>query len=315
MIGVNYIVIASIYCVLALVLFVTFCGELARWSPALDLLNEIQLWTTVAVVFATAVALATLDIKLIVACVLVVLLLLIRIARFLKSSAPKGNASEIFRIVTFNLERGEQTRRRLLAYLCSTSADVVVLQEIEPGEAGALLTPLRSVYPHIRLGTAAVGQKSVAILSRWSWEESEDILRTSQRPSVVRSRIKYFGALIDIIGIHMAYPLHPRDQQRHFDWLTRYVRSCPGPVIVAGDFNSTPFSERMRSFTRATGLRRHATWQFTWPGRVLPPIFGIDNVLSTKEARTVAVSAGPPLGSDHLPLVVDLGIEIERVEN
>ncbi len=58
-----------------------------------------------------------------------------------------------------------------------------------------------------------------------------------------------------------------------------------------------------------TGLRRHATLLATWPADKFFPAFLIDHVFATCEFFTVKVATGPFLGSDHRPIIADIGMD------
>ncbi len=95
--------------------------------------------------------------------------------------------------------------------------------------------------------------------------------------------------------------------------LTQFVRAGPLPLIVAGDFNMSPWTEKLPRFTRATGLGRYNTFHLTWPMRArecpLVPLVAIDNVFASHEfASDGDDSAGPRLGSDHRAVIADIAL-------
>jgi endonuclease/exonuclease/phosphatase (EEP) superfamily protein YafD len=83
-------------------------------------------------------------------------------------------------------------------------------------------------------------------------------------------------------------------------------------LIVAGDFNMSPWTEKLRRLGRSAGLRRYNNFRLTWPMRrgelPLLPLVAIDNVLASPNFDKIATIGGPRLGSDHLPVVVDLAL-------
>jgi endonuclease/exonuclease/phosphatase (EEP) superfamily protein YafD len=81
----------------------------------------------------------------------------------------------------------------------------------------------------------------------------------------------------------------------------------PRATAVAGDFNLTPFSLKLVKLMRWTGLRAHLTWQFSWPTHMGFPLVLLDNVLTTPDLGTVSARLGPNVGSDHYPVIVELG--------
>ena len=83
----------------------------------------------------------------------------------------------------------------------------------------------------------------------------------------------------------------------------------PGPLIVAGDFNCTPWSPFFSDLLAATGLHDSAlgfgVWP-TWNSSLLPLGLKIDHVLVTGGVVARNHQVGADVGSDHFPVIVDL---------
>ena len=115
---------------------------------------------------------------------------------------------------------------------------------------------------------------------------------------------------LKVVGVHLALPFRAEQQTNHIARLTALRGGVAGPLIIAGDFNMTPWSYRLQQLLASTGLRRHATFLRSWPTdgqyRLPWPTFLIDHVLTTPEIKSVSIRIGPALGSDHLPVVAAL---------
>src|SRR5467141_4503221 len=93
-------------------------------------------------------------------------------------------------------------------------------------------------------------------------------------------------------------------QARHVETLIWDVHGRQ-PVILAGDFNLTPWSWLLNKLAWAGGLRRHGLLNATWPADLSPavaPFLLIDNVLTSADIRSLSFAVGPELGSDHRPI-------------
>jgi endonuclease/exonuclease/phosphatase (EEP) superfamily protein YafD len=85
-------------------------------------------------------------------------------------------------------------------------------------------------------------------------------------------------------------------------------------LIVAGDFNLTPWSFTLRRQDVRFGLIRRSRAVATWPvGKIehwalnFPfPFLPIDHIYAGHAWKTVSIARGPRLGSDHFPLVAVL---------
>ncbi len=73
-----------------------------------------------------------------------------------------------------------------------------------------------------------------------------------------------------------------------------------------------PWTVKLKTFTKATGLGRFNTFYPTWPMRWrdirLLPVFPIDNVLASRHFASIKLIVGPYLGSDHRPVIADIAL-------
>ena len=75
------------------------------------------------------------------------------------------------------------------------------------------------------------------------------------------------------------------------------------PIVLAGDFNTLPWTHRMTGAMRLTGTQRAGPTPLTlWHRRMRIPL-PLDYVLSPGGGR---VEARPLFGSDHMGLVADV---------
>ena len=88
-------------------------------------------------------------------------------------------------------------------------------------------------------------------------------------------------------------------------------RRSSEPLVVAGDFNVTPYSPYFRDWLAASGLtdsRRGRTLSVSWPATL--PWFGIpiDHVAVNDGFTIVSHRRLPDFGSDHYGVVVELAL-------
>jgi endonuclease/exonuclease/phosphatase (EEP) superfamily protein YafD len=80
-------------------------------------------------------------------------------------------------------------------------------------------------------------------------------------------------------------------------------------VIIAGDLNLSPWSPYYARLVRETGLadiRKGFGLLPTWPTHLRPMMIPIDHCLVSPDISVSRVRTGEHIGSDHLPLIVDL---------
>jgi endonuclease/exonuclease/phosphatase family metal-dependent hydrolase len=82
---------------------------------------------------------------------------------------------------------------------------------------------------------------------------------------------------------------------------------------MAGDFNATrdhrPFRELRDAGLRDAHDVAHAGWSPTWrAGGLVPPLLRLDHVLASRAFSVTDYQVGDDIGSDHLPITVDLAL-------
>jgi len=83
------------------------------------------------------------------------------------------------------------------------------------------------------------------------------------------------------------------------------------PIVVVGDFNSTPTGAAHRMFRRSSGLQAWAPLfgAGTWPSWAPPSIgVAIDRVWTSQDVGIQRFEVGPRFRSDHRPVLIELTI-------
>ena len=66
---------------------------------------------------------------------------------------------------------------------------------------------------------------------------------------------------------HMDWPMPVERQSGQLAALAQVVAGVEGPLVLAGDFNSTPWSYALRGFVDDAGLKRETASLLTYPLR------------------------------------------------
>jgi len=213
-------------------------------------------------------------------------------------------------IVALNVWARNRRTERTLAYLREQAADVVVLLEVSAAW-GATLEELADLYPH-RLVEPRSDNFGIALLSRTPLLEGRVVeFGGTGLPNVV-ARVRHEGTEVTIVGSH---PLPPgggrraRARDAQLAAIGGFVAAAPGPCIVAGDLNATPWSHAFRRLLADGGLRDTAAGrgvQATWMARLWAPRIPIDHVLVTRGTAVVRRAVGRDVGSDHFPIEAEV---------
>ncbi len=282
-------------------------AQLGRWSPTWDLFTHfapLYLAIGLAVVLLALVFTGRWRIAVLsagFACALAAAVLMA--PEYLRSTGPKAapGAGPTLKIVQYNAWDGAGGTGRLAAWLDAERPDVVVVAECNRRVREALAQ---------RGWWSVAGRSSVMLFTR------DRPLATIVPTDNATGPMELIGVVVatpagdaTVLGVHGPWPTQPSLQRQH-EALLPIVRSYPpATTILAGDFNSTPWSFARQRDDRDFGLIRRTRAVFTWPnGRhhVPFPILPIDHVYAGSAWATLKVERGPPLGSDHYPVVVTL---------
>jgi endonuclease/exonuclease/phosphatase (EEP) superfamily protein YafD len=219
-----------------------------------------------------------------------------------------------FRLVTFNIWYRAYEPVRIASLLEQVKADAVVLQEISTRQALELRTRLPS-YPYSYL---EAGMSGAVVYAKWPIRRAQviDLARTGVPAAQVV--LDWQGTPVTVIGAHLDWPIGTQNwrlRNAQLQALGTLAAMESGPLLITGDFNVTPWSPYFRRLVERAGLRDCAAGQgiaASWPARLSWIGIRIDHCLASRHWRSVDVSVGPRLGSDHLPVIAELVLGEQR---
>lgn len=287
-------------------------GVMADDYPPLDIFNNglPLLAAGLLVLFLLSLSLRTHYLSLASGGLLVMALLAFGPTQSGAAHQTSQDAKRFMRITTFNLQgKSSLHLQKVKAFLAETDPDAVILEEVR-WKHEEFLKHMKAPYPY------QAGGHGLVILSKHAIVDKGRIDRTDEpcwRSLIVNwARLNVNGTQVDLVGTHMARPFYPIQQETDFETLTSFVLSRTGPVIIAGDFNATPWTHKIKQFSAETGLARLNTFAPTWPARwkTLPllPLLPIDNIFVSPHLAKIDLSIGPRLDSDHLPVIADVAL-------
>lgn len=214
------------------------------------------------------------------------------------TSAAASTAGQALSLLTLNAWHGHRDPARLMAYLANLDADLVVLSEFGPNKR-AMLARLKPSHPY-QVDCAQRWACALALLSRVPFEAAGTARIADGNLAFVWARL---GG-VTVIGTHLYRPSRdPWLHERQMRALIAFLDRIPGPVILAGDLNTTPWSKAYRSLRRVTGLVPASTLRPTWPAWPLAlPQVALDHIFVSRDLTVTAAGTGPAVGSDHLPI-------------
>ena len=228
-------------------------------------------------------------------------------------------AGGTLRVASVNLLWGTDNAERVIEWLEAEQPDVVFFCELDLPHH-AMLAELAQrgwSHQHVYPEPAGWGEPTWgrAMVSRRPFESFDD-----REPGPLHDAVVTFeGRALRVIGAH---PMRPgrsaRTMQRNgtLEHLGELAGESPD-VLVLGDLNTTEFSPLWGELLETGALEdsrrgrgRMGTWlvqvpRFGWK----PPLARrpLDHVLVGASVVVVDRRVGPNLGSDHLPVVADVG--------
>lgn len=223
-------------------------------------------------------------------------------------AAPAPAAPAPVSLIALNLLYRQPATEATRNYLERKSADLLVLSEFTPRWQEKLAVLSRR-YPY-SVTRPRENPWGIAVYSQYPIQEVEDLDLGDDQSSHLRLLVQLPRGLAEVYAIHLASPQRPHQARQRNTQIRRLARRIaaadPGlPKIVAGDFNTTPFSPYFSDLLRDAGLRdgrRPFGLHVTWPMWPVPLWIPIDHCLVSDSVNVTRVATGTSTGSDHLPV-------------
>ncbi len=244
--------------------------------------------------------------------------------------APVVAEGPVLRVTNINIWWNREDLDAVINYLSKDSPDIVGLVEVTP-KYKPMLAPLKAIYPY---SVDCVDLDSICqevLLSKLPLQRSYAGPVGAALTYVSEAEVAWQGRTITVTVTHLTVPSilphRPADQpappmlpgtvniwqSQQGAALAKHL-AAPAPVdrIVLGDFNSVPWNPLQRAFRAATGLENRGHWTPDWPAwHPLVARIPIDPVFTGGALAVRDQRIGPDIGSDHLPIEVEIGLKQE----
>jgi endonuclease/exonuclease/phosphatase (EEP) superfamily protein YafD len=229
--------------------------------------------------------------------------------RAVPSSAEGGTP---LRVMTLNVWAQNTEHARVIDCVRHASPDIFVLEEVDQSWTSSL-EEFKADWPHFRLMPNG-GHFGIAIFSRLPIDDLR-IESFSDQIAFALARFKVDATPVTLVGVHLLRPMSDEGamyQARELAELTDLLNREKSLKVVLGDFNTSSWSYLFAEFAQRANLqdtRRGQGVQPSWPAFVPPPLrIPIDHCLTSPDIRIRRREIGSQVGSDHLPVIVDLEI-------
>jgi len=201
-----------------------------------------------------------------------------------------------------------------ISYVIEENPDVLIIQEATESWINRLQA-IEKRFPYNK-ALPRPWSVGIALYSRLPVAQFEVITLGSERLPGLLARINHGGAMLSVITIHPRQPLQRhyfRQRNEQLRDAASIVQGLPAPKILVGDLNTSLWSPYYTDLIRHTGLHNARqgfgllpTWPTYMPVRV--GMIPIDHCLVSPDIWVFHMRTGWNIGSDHLPIVVDMEI-------
>jgi endonuclease/exonuclease/phosphatase (EEP) superfamily protein YafD len=227
---------------------------------------------------------------------------------FATGAVAVAASSVPIKVLTVNVSFRPFSTRRLLEIIRDADPDVLIVQELTP-HAERELAPLDQAFAHHRKYPSD-GAYGIGLWSKLTLESSA--LFALGRLPAIEARLHGPNGTFTVFGVHLSAPTSARRaaaRNRELAALAEMSAGIDEPLVVAGDFNVTPYSPYFKDWLAASGLtdsRRGRTLSVSWP--TMLPLAGIpiDHVAVNDGFTVLSHRRLPNFESDHYGVLVEL---------
>jgi endonuclease/exonuclease/phosphatase (EEP) superfamily protein YafD len=216
---------------------------------------------------------------------------------------PESAAEESgISVFTANAWFRNPTPEQLVEAIRASGADIVALQEVTD-RFTPLLDGLRDVYPHQASGKVH-GVGATMLLSQHPLDLRPAI--GEDLSSFVHARVSLPSGPVEVVAVHLVVPFAPE----HFTDSARLAARLAAigadtPVVVAGDFNATPWMAGLARLREAARLSHAEGLRPTFPAGLGWLALPIDHIL-VRGFTPAGAQRLSGTGSDHAAVLARL---------
>jgi len=214
------------------------------------------------------------------------------------------------KVMLLNVRTENERYDIVIACIHKYRPDLLMIEEVNERWLKELAR-LREDFPHV-MEQPRDDNFGIVLFSRLPLTSPTFLYLNGAEVPSVTAQIDVGARRFTVLGTH---PLPPgtlenfRLRNEQLDQVARFVTSRTNPVIVLGDLSATPWSyyfQRLVSESGLTDSSKGRGIQTTWPADFFPLRIPIDHCLVSPEIGVINKMTGNSVGSDHLPVIVDL---------
>ena len=303
------------FVIVAVLLFST-AGYFGRFHKYLELASHFRVQYLLASIVGLSVCLMVRDWGWAIGAAVSAAINLVAIAPWYTGKRSSNNeaAGHRLKLVFANVYRVNKRREAFVAFALRHQPDIVIAQEVDAVWDKAL-RPLQEQYPYFEVLPRG-GGSGIALFSRLAFERLDIVLPEGEGRPGILVKMNVGGSTVSLLSVHPRAPIrrgHLERRNKMLEAATSYLQSLPAPKICVGDLNTSLWSPYYRSFadqTKLVNVRKGFGLLPSWPTFLFFRwlMIPIDHCLVSDDIRVIQARTGEPIGSDHLPLIVEIEI-------
>jgi endonuclease/exonuclease/phosphatase (EEP) superfamily protein YafD len=214
-------------------------------------------------------------------------------------------------LLAANVQARNDAPDRLLELVAKTRPDLLLLVEFTP-RWGAHIAALDAQYPY-QIRVPRTDNFGIALLSRHPFAAARELQLGAT--IAIDAVVEGPGGTLRLLGVHLMPPVTAagaRERNAQLAALAALAESRHEPLLIAGDFNLSPYSPHFVALlerARLSDARAGRGLDFTWPSFFPPLGIPIDHCLVSEDLVVAEYRRLQRVGSDHYPILVKLARE------
>src|SRR5690554_2159292 len=235
---------------------------------------------------------------------------------------PVAPETETVTMMTHNLFGMNYEMEKVTAAILVQEPDIIVLQEYFGEQATDLHPALLTSYPFF-VRCQGGKRANLGLYSRIPFEQANDgacpknAYGTTRTAHILAQFRTEGGRPFSVMTTHMDWPIPVSRQREQLNALSEVLDKIEGPLVLAGDFNSTPWSYSLRDFVARNGLVRESAnlcsfpmwWYYLGAWRDTVPSLPLEHVMVRDGIVVHDIGTGQPTASDHLLVVFTFSVD------
>jgi len=242
-----------------------------------------------------------------------VVVLIIEIAPLYFGGNKKEDLSESTKIVCINLLSSNHEFKEVERFIIENSPDLIVLEEFT-SRWQLMLEPKLKAYKY-RLSLPRKDNFGMAVYSKIRLTDLQELKLGNAGVPSISCNFWIGNSRVRLIATHPLPPVNTdyfKHRNAQLSEIATLASELDSEVVLIGDLNTSSFSTHFKSLVEESGLidsRKGFGVLTSWPTWFGLARTTLDHCLISKGLLVKSRAIGEDIGSDHLPILIELGVK------